>query len=138
MLSFDLKDGFYALGIVLKQRDFLTVNVRGQLYMLACLPMGWLLNPYNVCAFTKTFMHHLRQLYPGGFIRNAGPPTHPDGRVHSKRCLRHTRWRGAKTLPYVDDFLLSATTRELALALHKRVDHLLTCLGLLHHPAKGF
>jgi hypothetical protein len=47
MFSFDLKDGFYALGIVPKQRDFLTVNVRGQLYRLACLPMGWSLSPYH-------------------------------------------------------------------------------------------
>jgi hypothetical protein len=46
MFSFDLKDGFYALGIVPKHRDFLTVNVHGQLYRLACLSMGWLLSPY--------------------------------------------------------------------------------------------
>jgi hypothetical protein len=38
MFSFDDKDGFYALGIVPEQRDFLTVNVRGQLYPQACLP----------------------------------------------------------------------------------------------------
>jgi hypothetical protein len=29
MFRFDLKDGFYAVGIVPKQRDFLTVHVRG-------------------------------------------------------------------------------------------------------------
>jgi hypothetical protein len=29
MFSFDMKDDFYALGIVREQRDFLTVNVRG-------------------------------------------------------------------------------------------------------------
>jgi hypothetical protein len=40
MFSFELKEGFYALGIVPKQRHFLTVNVRGQMYRLACLPMG--------------------------------------------------------------------------------------------------
>jgi hypothetical protein len=32
MFSFDLKDGLYTLGIVPKQRDFLTIDVRGQLY----------------------------------------------------------------------------------------------------------
>jgi hypothetical protein len=32
MFSFDLKDGFYALGIVPEQREFLIVNLRGQLY----------------------------------------------------------------------------------------------------------
>jgi hypothetical protein len=40
MFSFDLKDGFYALGIIPEHRDFLTVNVRGKLYRLASLPMG--------------------------------------------------------------------------------------------------
>jgi hypothetical protein len=40
MFSFDLKDGFYAMGIILEQRDFPIVNVRGQLYRLAFLPMG--------------------------------------------------------------------------------------------------
>jgi hypothetical protein len=40
MFSFDIKDGFCALRIVLEQRDSLSVNVRGQLYRLACLPMG--------------------------------------------------------------------------------------------------
>jgi hypothetical protein len=40
MFSFDPKDGFYALEIVPKQRDFLTVNVRGQLYRLARLSTG--------------------------------------------------------------------------------------------------
>jgi hypothetical protein len=34
MFSFDPKDGFYALEIVPKQRDFLTANARGQLYRL--------------------------------------------------------------------------------------------------------
>jgi hypothetical protein len=47
MFSFDLKGGFYARGIVLQQRDFLTMNVRGQLYRLARLPMGWSLSPYH-------------------------------------------------------------------------------------------
>jgi hypothetical protein len=38
----------------------------------------------------------------------------------------------------VGDFLLFAATRALALALRQRVDHLLTILGLLRHPSKGF
>jgi hypothetical protein len=39
----------------------------------------------------------------------------------------------------MDDFLLFAATRALALALrHHRVDRLRTSLGLLRHPSKGF
>jgi hypothetical protein len=69
MFSFDLNDGFYALGIVPEERDFLTVHVRGQLYRLVGLPMGWSLSPYHFCAFTYTFVRHLRQPDPGGFTR---------------------------------------------------------------------
>jgi hypothetical protein len=138
MFSFDLKDGFFVLGIVPEQRDFLTVNVRGQLYRLAGLPMGWSLSPYHFRAFTDTFFRHLRQPDPGGFTTHQGRPTQPDSDIPSKRFLRHTWWRGAKILPYVDDFLLFAATRALALALRQRVDRLLSSLGLLRHPSKGF
>jgi hypothetical protein len=64
-------------------------------------------------------------------------PTHPNGNKPIKRYLRHTRWRGAKVLTYVADFLLFQTTRELALALRQRVDLLLTNLGMLRLPTKG-
>jgi hypothetical protein len=138
MFSFDLKDGFYALGIVPEQREFLTVNVRGQLYRLAGLPMGWSLSLYHFCAFTDTFLRHLRQPDPGGFTTHQGRPTQLDNDRPSKRFLRHTRWRGAEILPYVDDVLLFAATRALALALRQRVDRLLSSLGLLRHPSKGF
>jgi hypothetical protein len=45
MFSFDLQDGFYAMGINPTDRYYFTVNVRGQLYTLAGLPMGWSLPP---------------------------------------------------------------------------------------------
>jgi hypothetical protein len=67
MFSFDAKNGFYALGIVPQQRDFMTVNVRGHLYRLVGLPMKWSLSPYHFFAFTDTFVRHLRQPDPGGF-----------------------------------------------------------------------
>jgi hypothetical protein len=41
MFSFDQQDGFYALGINPSDRDYFTVNVFGQLYKFAGLPMGW-------------------------------------------------------------------------------------------------
>jgi hypothetical protein len=40
MFSFDLHDGFYAVGINPVDRNYFTVNVRGQLYRLAGLHMG--------------------------------------------------------------------------------------------------
>eukprot|EP00873_Tetraselmis_striata_P019611 jgi/Tetstr1/439875/TSEL_028283.t2 len=39
-VSMDLADGYYALVIRKEDRDFFTVNYRGELWRLACLPMG--------------------------------------------------------------------------------------------------
>jgi hypothetical protein len=126
------------MGIVLERPDFLSVSVRGRLYRLAGLPMGLSLSPNHFCAFTDTFVRHLRQPEPCGFTTHHGRPTHHDSNMPSKRYLWHTRWKGAKILPCVDDFLLFAATQELTLALRQRVDILLTSLKLLRHPTKGF
>jgi hypothetical protein len=40
MVSFDLADGYYTLGVREGDRDFFTVSYRGTLYRLAGLPMG--------------------------------------------------------------------------------------------------
>ena len=40
-VSLDLTDGYYTLGIREKDRNFFTVNYRGELWRLECLPMGW-------------------------------------------------------------------------------------------------
>jgi hypothetical protein len=60
VFSFDMHDGFYALGINPADRDYFTVNVRGQLYRLAGLPMGWSLSPSYLCKTTLTFVNFLR------------------------------------------------------------------------------
>jgi hypothetical protein len=52
--------------------------------------------------------------------------------------LTRTRWRGARILPYVDDYLLFAGTEEEALTLRQRLASLMDRLGLLRRPTKGF
>jgi hypothetical protein len=130
MFNFDLQDGLYALGINLADRDYLTVNVRGQPYKLAGLPMGWSLSSCYFCKMTITFVNLLR----------APDPEHPISPQDSctKTYLRRTRWHGAVILPYVDDFLLFVSTNEEALALRQRLSKLLDRLGLLRHISKGF
>jgi hypothetical protein len=44
MVSFDLTDGYYTLGIQKEDTYFFTVNYRGKLDRLAGLPMGWKCN----------------------------------------------------------------------------------------------
>eukprot|EP00873_Tetraselmis_striata_P021080 jgi/Tetstr1/441344/TSEL_029595.t1 len=100
VLSFDLQDGFYALGIAEADRYYFNVDVRGQLYMLACPPMGWSLSPYYFVTLTQVCITHLRKPEP----ERPSSSTQP---TMSKRYLRRTTWRGASILPYyVDDFLL--------------------------------
>jgi hypothetical protein len=58
--------------------------------------------------------------------------------LHEDLYLRRTRWRGARTLLYVDEFLLFVSTKEEALTLRHRNAQLLDRLTLLRHPTKGF
>eukprot|EP00873_Tetraselmis_striata_P035645 jgi/Tetstr1/455909/TSEL_042690.t1 len=120
MFSFDLQDGFYAMGIAPSDRDYFTVNIRGTLYRLCGLPMGWSLSPYSFTTFTMTFVKHLR---------SPTTPAAPGNVPRSRRWLRRGRWRGARILPYVDDFLMFASS--------ERVADLLDSLGMLRNPAKG-
>jgi hypothetical protein len=130
MFIFDLQDGFYALRINPADRNYFTVNVRGQLYRLAGVHMGWSLSPVYFCKMTLTFVK---------FLRNPDPEEHiaPTNSC-LKTYLRRYRWRGAQILPYVDDFLLFTSTEEEALTLRHRLAQLLDRLGLLRHPTKGF
>ena len=66
-VSLDLADGYYTLGIREEDRDFFTVNYRGELWRLACLPMGWSGSACYFCKLTQTFTSYLR--------RAATPPT---------------------------------------------------------------
>jgi hypothetical protein len=67
MFSFDLQDGFYALGINPADRNYFTVIVRGQLYRLAGLPMSWSLSPFYFCKMMLTLVN---------FLRNPDPEEH--------------------------------------------------------------
>ena len=50
MVSFDLADGFYHVGIHEADRKYFQVAIAGQLYEFAALPMGWSLSPAIFCA----------------------------------------------------------------------------------------
>jgi hypothetical protein len=51
-VSLDFTDGYYTLGIREEDRDFFTVNYKGELWRLACLPMGWSGSAYYFCKLT--------------------------------------------------------------------------------------
>eukprot|EP00873_Tetraselmis_striata_P011875 jgi/Tetstr1/432139/TSEL_021596.t1 len=60
------------------------------------------------------------------------PPTAPS--KPTRRFMRNTRWRGEQLLPYMDDFVFLADSREAALELRVR---LLDRMGMLRNPNKG-
>jgi hypothetical protein len=64
MVSFDLADGYYTLGIREKDIDLFTVNYRGTLYRLAGLPMCWMCSNYYFCRLSEVFIRHLREPLP--------------------------------------------------------------------------
>eukprot|EP00873_Tetraselmis_striata_P046313 jgi/Tetstr1/466577/TSEL_011079.t1 len=101
-VSMDMADGYYAPGIREEDRDFFTVNYRGELYVATCVPTDGL-----------------------------------DRLVPIRRFLRNTRWRGERLLPYMDDFLFLADSRQAALELRVRLSTLLDRLGMLRNPNKG-
>ena len=128
MLSADLADGFYCLGIAEEDRDFFTVDYRGTLYRLAGLPMGWSLSPYYFCTFVGAVVKYLRSPL---FARAPVPKT------ASKRYLRNQRWRGVRMIPFVDDYLFLAGSYEEALALRDFIDELFLRLGIGRNVKKG-
>jgi hypothetical protein len=129
ILSLHMQDGVYTLRITLELRDYFTISFRGHLYRLARLPMGWLLSHFYFCRLTETFVHHLR---------TPDPASSPLLCQKTRHYLRRKRWRGTRVLPYVEDFLLFASSEQEALQVHERVDKLLDRQGMLRYPTKGF
>eukprot|EP00873_Tetraselmis_striata_P025167 jgi/Tetstr1/445431/TSEL_033212.t1 len=92
--------------------------------------MGCSLSPYYFVTHTQVFITHLRKPEPE-------PPSSSTQPTRSKRLLRRTRWRGARILPHVDDFLLFSASMEQAPHLRQRLAGLLDTLGLQRNPVKG-
>ena len=130
MFSFDLADGYYALGIAPECRDFFTVSVRGQLFRFAGLPMGWNASPYVFCTLMKVVVRWLRS----PTLAESAKWRH--GSV-KRAQLRGQRWKGVRVLPYLDDFLFLASSRQEALRARDLVQRLLERLGLHRNPKKG-
>jgi hypothetical protein len=94
--SLDLLNEYDAVGIREQDRDFFTVNYRGRLLRLACLPMGWNASPYVFCMSTRAMIRYLRSP-----LLAMGNPKTP-----SKKNLRGRKWKGLKLLPFLDDYCI--------------------------------
>jgi hypothetical protein len=130
-VSLDLTDGYNTLGIREEDRDFFTINYRGELWRLACLPMGYSGSAYYFCKLTQTFTNYMRRESTSPTAKTATPYK------PSRRFLRNVRWRGVRLLPYMDDFWFIVNSREASILLRNRVEALLHRLGLHRNPNKG-
>jgi hypothetical protein len=118
-VSLDLADGYYTLSIQEEDRDFFTLNYRGELWRLAYLPMCWSGSAYYFYKLTQTFTNYMRRPSTPPAAKTATP------NKPSRRLLRNIRWRGIHLLPYMDDCTFMVHSREAALLLRYRVDALL-------------
>eukprot|EP00873_Tetraselmis_striata_P010389 jgi/Tetstr1/430653/TSEL_020446.t1 len=131
MASFDLADGNHTLGINEADRVFFTMVYRGTLHQLAVLPRGWLI---------EVFVRHLRAPEPPASLDRVGRPSPARPTLPkrlTRRYLRNTRWKGARLLLYMDDFLFFVESERAALALRDRVAALVDWLGRYRNSYKG-
>eukprot|EP00873_Tetraselmis_striata_P039723 jgi/Tetstr1/459987/TSEL_005311.t1 len=120
--SFDLQDGYCALGLREDVRDYFTINVRGTLWRFAALPMGSSLSPYYFCTQMAVMVRYLRQ--PDFATYNSyGRPF--------RRRLRHRKARGVCLIPFL------APSRQLALRLRAEIELVWGRLNLAKHPTKA-
>ena len=60
MLSFDLADGYHAVGIHPDHQKYMTFSIGGQLYSCSSLPFGWSGSPAVFCKVMQVLTQSLR------------------------------------------------------------------------------
>jgi hypothetical protein len=90
MFSFDLKDGYHAVGIHPRDRKYFTFVVAGVgTFQYCALNFGWNASPYVFVKVMRTLVRLLRSPVTG-----VGDSESPDDHVV----------KGMRVLPYMDDF----------------------------------
>ncbi|KAK3278966.1 hypothetical protein CYMTET_13125 [Cymbomonas tetramitiformis] len=142
--SFDLQDGYHAVGIDPDFQKYTQFDLQVQLFQFVALPFGWSDAPRIFVKFMKVMVEALRS--PGAAedrrellkLKNGWVAT-PRYEVRSRAggVHRDLRRRGARVLPYMDDFLILASTKEEAFVQRERVQRVLARLGLTRNEKKG-
>jgi len=121
MASFDLRDGFYALGIAPEHRKYFTFQVAGEYLQYAALPMGWNGSPWVFTKFTQVLTTFLR-----------APRMAPQRRrfTQVRKTPGEPNWGIPGVLHYLDDFLIVAPTRDALVQQMGIVEEAVAALGL--------
>ena len=148
MVSFDLKDGYHAIGIAEDHRQYMTFALPPapgsppgsppRYIRCAALPFGWSASPLIFTKVMRVMVRMLRAPRTATFERLRRQTA--SGRAAILRLGRRgDPWtRGMRMLAYVDDFLALARTRAEAHACRERIAYVLDRLGLVRHPDKGY
>eukprot|EP00854_Cymbomonas_tetramitiformis_P015010 gene15010-biopygen15455 len=124
LVSFDLKDGYHAVGIDPDFQKFVQFGIGGELFQCGALPFGWSDAPRVFVKFMKTLVELLRSPQAG------------EDRQKIKKMLGG-QVAGARVLPYMDDFLVIVKTQDEAYVQRDRVSRLLVRLGFFRNEKKG-
>ncbi|KAK3287273.1 hypothetical protein CYMTET_5205 [Cymbomonas tetramitiformis] len=142
--SFDLQDGYHAVGIDPDFQKYMQFDLQGELFQCTALPFGWSDAPRIFVKFMKVLVEALR--WPGAAEDRRELLKLKNGRVAAPRyevrrraggVHRDLRRRGARVLPYMDDFLILTSTEEEAFVQRERVRRVLARLGLTQNEKKG-
>jgi hypothetical protein len=150
MFSWDLKDGYHAIGVHREHRRYMTIAIPPppgsppdappRYIRSAALPFGWNASPY---IFTKVMRVMLRLLRaPTAVSPRVARLRTRGGRAFRLRLgapddLQAHRTRGIRCLGYVDDFLACCSTRREALLARERAAEVMRRLGIARHETKG-
>ena len=135
-ISMDIADGFHCISIAPEHRCFFTFRLRGQLLRCVVLPFGWSGSPAVFCRCMRVLTRLLRSpTVPSA--RHLMSPAHwmeARDQLLKRKPLLYT---GARTLPYMDDYLLLFPSRSAALEGGQLVRRVLDFLGLQASESKS-
>ncbi|KAK3287029.1 hypothetical protein CYMTET_5439 [Cymbomonas tetramitiformis] len=143
--SFDLQDGFHALGIHPDFQRFMHFDLQGDLLQCSAMPFGWSDAPRVFCKFVRVMVEALRspqaaedrreikRLRDGSAVRQRWSVRRRTGGA-GEDANRHS---GMRVLPYMDDFLVLVGSQREGFLRREKVQLVLHRLGLRRNEKMG-
>ena len=147
MFSFDLQDGYHAVGVHPEHRRYMSFalppppgsppGTPPRYLRTAVCPFGWSASPRIFTKVMRVMVQQLRS--PGAATLERLRRRVGGGAAMRLRLGRQgDPWsRGMRVLPYVDDFLCLAASQAEALQCRAMVERVLERLGITRHPTKA-